>query len=214
MLLNVHHFSYFTIRSGIILLSFNIGYKIFCSVFHLHGLFICYFYDFNCRFVCCKVSGAEIYAPQVYRLKIIGEGWGIFFLCIAIIFCYSFLRYDKNKKTKRTNNMAFHGSDGPNMVIVRFIMDNVWSVGRLEAYITSYYPDGVPLHTLRYALGRNRVPLHQYSNTLVKFATVLLALGHVRTPASILLELFLFRAITPLTQAEVGLFLSFLSFWL
>ena len=102
--------------------------------------------------------------------------------------------------------MAFHGSDGPNMVIVRFIMDNVWSVGRLEAYITSYYPDGVPLHTLRYALGRNRVPLHQYARTLVKFATVLLALGHVRTPASILLELFLFRAITPLTQAEVSFF--------
>jgi hypothetical protein len=82
----------------------------------------------------------------------------------------------------------------------------MWSVDRLEAYATSYYPDGVPLHTLRYALGRNRVPLHQYARTLVKFATVLLALGHVRTPASILLELFLFRAITPLTQAEVSFF--------
>ncbi len=100
--------------------------------------------------------------------------------------------------------MANGRVNGPNVQIARFVFDNMWSVDRLEAYATSYYPDGVPLHTLRYALGRNRVPLHQYARTLVKFATVLLALGHVRTPASILLELFLFRAITPLTQAEVS----------
>ena len=102
--------------------------------------------------------------------------------------------------------MANGRVNGPNVQIARFVFDNMWSVDRLEAYATSYYPDGVPLHTLRYALGRNRVPLHQYARTLVKFATVLLALGHVRTPASILLELFLFRAITPLTQAEVSFF--------
>ncbi len=105
--------------------------------------------------------------------------------------------------------MANGRVDGPNVQIARFVFDNMWSVDRLEAYATSYYPDGVPLQTLRYALGRNQVPLHQYASTLVKFATVLLALGHVRTPASILLELFLFRAITPLTQAEVSFILGF-----
>jgi hypothetical protein len=55
MLLNLHHFAYFA--------KFTNGYEIFCLVSHLHGLFMRYYYDFDCRFICCKGSGAEIYAP-------------------------------------------------------------------------------------------------------------------------------------------------------
>ena len=121
------------------------------------------------------------------------------FPSITIIFCYSFLRYDKKNKNKMANGRT----TGPNLNIVRFVFDNMWSVDRLEAYATSYYPDGIPLRTLRHGLGHNRVPLHQYAQTLVKFATLLLAVGHVRTPASLLVEIILFRTITPLTQAEV-----------
>jgi hypothetical protein len=100
--------------------------------------------------------------------------------------------------------MANGRTTGPNLHIARFVFDNMWSVDRLEAYATSYYPDGIPLRTLRHGLGHNRVPLHQYAQTLVKFATLLLAVGHVRTPASLLVEVILFRTITPLTQVEVG----------
>ena len=100
--------------------------------------------------------------------------------------------------------MANGRTTGPNMHIARFVFDNVWSVDRLEAYATSYYPDGIPLRTLRHGLGHNRVPFHQYAQTLVKFATLLLAVGHVRTPAALLVEIILFRAITPLTHAKVS----------
>jgi len=100
--------------------------------------------------------------------------------------------------------MANGRTTGPNLHIARFVFDNMWSVDRLEAYATSYYPDGIPLRTLRHGLGHNRVPLHQYAQTLVKFATLLLAVGHVRTPASLLVEVILFRTISPLTQVEVG----------
>ena len=100
--------------------------------------------------------------------------------------------------------MANGRTTGPNLHIARFVFDNMWSVDRLEAYATSYYPDGIPLRTLRHGLGHNRVPLHQYAQTLVKFATLLLAVGHVRTPASLLVEVILFRTISPLSQVEVG----------
>jgi len=99
--------------------------------------------------------------------------------------------------------MANGRISGPNVQLARFVFDNTWSVDRLEAYATAYYPDGIPLRTLRHGLGHHRVPLHQYAQTLVKFATLLFAVGHVRTPASLLVEIILFRNITPLTQAEV-----------
>ena len=99
--------------------------------------------------------------------------------------------------------MARNGFGGPNVNVVRYVFDNLWSVDDLEEYATTYYPGGVPLRTLRLALGYDRVPLHMYAQTLVKFATALVALGHIRSPGLILLEIVLFRSMTPLTQAEV-----------
>jgi hypothetical protein len=52
-------------------------------------------------------------------------------------------------------------------------------------------------------LGHGRVPLHEYAHTLVRVAVALLALGHVRTPASVLLDLIIFRTITSLSPEEV-----------
>jgi hypothetical protein len=76
-------------------------HEIFCLVNHLHGLLTLYFYDFNCRFI-CKVSGAEIYAPLVFKLKIVGNDWVPFFChYIVIISGYSFLRYDKKKQKEK-----------------------------------------------------------------------------------------------------------------
>ena len=60
--LNLHHFSYFTTRFGVILLSLLSDTRKFLG-FSFSWIFIRYFYDFNCRFACCKVSGAEIHAP-------------------------------------------------------------------------------------------------------------------------------------------------------
>jgi hypothetical protein len=120
------------------------------------------------------------------------------FFYIAIIFLDTF-----SLDTKKKETMANGRISGPNVQLARFVFDNTWSVDRLEAYATAYYPDGIPLRTLRHGLGHHRVPLHQYAQTLVKFATLLFAVGHVRTPASLLVEIILFRNITPLTQAEV-----------
>jgi hypothetical protein len=63
MLLNLHHFAYFITC-----------YDIICYVYYLVRdillFFLIYmdslrviFYDFDCRFIRCKVSGAEFYAP-------------------------------------------------------------------------------------------------------------------------------------------------------
>jgi hypothetical protein len=88
--------------------------------------------------------------------------------------------------------MAFHGPDGPNMVIVRFIMDNVWSVGRLEAYITSYQPGGPPLHVLRILYGHGRI-----------LASILFGLGHVKPVNQVVQDLL--RRVPPglLTMQQV-----------
>ena len=51
---NLHHFTCLTTLTYM---------RYFALLYHLHGLLTRYFYDFNCRLVCCKVSGAEIYAP-------------------------------------------------------------------------------------------------------------------------------------------------------
>jgi len=76
--------------------------------------------------------------------------------------------------------MAFHGPDGPNMVIVRFIMDNVWSVAQLESYITSYRPGGPPLHVLRILMGHGELPPPAYAQCLSRLASILFGLGHVK----------------------------------
>jgi hypothetical protein len=59
---NSHYFTYSTLRYDIIC-HFSTRHEIFCLDDHLHGLLTIDFYDFNCRFICCKVSGAEVYAP-------------------------------------------------------------------------------------------------------------------------------------------------------
>ncbi len=103
-------------------------------------------------------------------------------------------------------------ASGPNVHIARFVFENIWTVENLEDYVTGYYPDGVPLLTLRRALGYNRVPPHEYAHTLVRVAVALLALSHVRTPASVLLDLIIFRTITGLSQEEVCSGVSYVLF--
>jgi hypothetical protein len=95
------------------------------------------------------------------------------------------------------------GYDGPNVHLVQYAFDNTWSVDALETYVTHYQPEGVPLRTLRHALGHHNIPFHVYAQRLVKLATCLVLLGHVRSPARVLLELVLFRALSHLTVAEV-----------
>jgi hypothetical protein len=98
-------------------------------------------------------------------------------------------------------------ASGPNVHIARFVFENIWTVENLEDYVTGYYPDGVPLLTLRRALGYNRVPPHEYAHTLVRVAVALLVLGHVRQgwkkPG------FLKKK----KPSPVGFFVFFLVFW-
>ncbi len=47
------------------------------------------------------------------------------------------------------------GYDGPNVHLVQYAFDNTWSVDALETYVTHYQPEGVPLRTLRHALGHH-----------------------------------------------------------
>ncbi len=96
------------------------------------------------------------------------------------------------------------GHSGPNILLVRFVFDNHWTIDALEQYVTQYQPEGVPLHTLRQALGYSQVPFPVNAHTLVKLATILVALGHVRSPARVILEFILFRSLTRVTQAEVS----------
>jgi len=63
MLFDVHHFSYFTSRFDIILLSLVPDTRYFAWFIIYLDSSLVIFYDFNCRFVGCKVPGAEIYAP-------------------------------------------------------------------------------------------------------------------------------------------------------
>ena len=98
---------------------------------------------------------------------------------------------------------ANDGYDGPNVHLVQYAFDNTWSVDALETYVTRYQPEGVPLRALRHALGHHNIPFHIYAQRLVRLATCLVLLGHVRSPARVLLELVLFRALSHLTVAEV-----------
>jgi hypothetical protein len=99
--------------------------------------------------------------------------------------------------------MAFHGLDGPNMIIVRYIMDNVWSMARLETYITSYQPGGPPLHILRHLLGHGRLPAPAYAEVLSRLASILFGLGHLKPVNVVVAELL--RGIPPghLTPQQV-----------
>jgi hypothetical protein len=76
--------------------------------------------------------------------------------------------------------MAFHSDDGPNMVIVRFVMDNIWSVAQLEDYITTYQPGPPPLHVLRTLLGHGRIAPPAYAQCLARLASILFGLGHIK----------------------------------
>jgi hypothetical protein len=79
----------------------------------------------------------------------------------------------------------------PNMLMVQFVFDNVWTVEQLEEYVTSYPPGGVPLSILRRALGYSQADSSCYALTLSKTAAVLYALGHTKTVPEVLLELLL-----------------------
>jgi hypothetical protein len=108
--------------------------------------------------------------------------------------------------------MASQGANKPNLRLARFALDNFWTIDRLERYITSYQPGGVPLPILRHILGHNRVSLADYTYSLVKFATILVALGHAKPPSLILLELLVSHTLSPLTNAEVRLCLMHIFF--
>ncbi len=105
--------------------------------------------------------------------------------------------------------MAFHGLDGPNMIIVRYIMDNVWTMARLEAYITSYQPGGPPLHVLRHLMGHGRLPPPAYTRVLSRLASLLFGLGHLKPVNLVVVELL--RGIPPghLTPQQVILMFPF-----
>jgi hypothetical protein len=85
--------------------------------------------------------------------------------------------------------MAFHSPNGPNMVIVRYVMYNVWSVAKLESYITSYQPGGPPLHVLRILLGHGRIAPPAYAQCLARLASILFGLGHVKPVNVVVAEL-------------------------
>jgi hypothetical protein len=85
--------------------------------------------------------------------------------------------------------MAFHGPNGPNMIIVRYVMDNVWSVAQLEAYITAYHPGPPPLHVLRILLGHGRITPPAYAQCLARLASILFGLGHVKPVNVVVAEL-------------------------
>ena len=95
------------------------------------------------------------------------------------------------------------GHNGPNILLVRFVFDNHWTVDALERYVTQYQPEGILLHTLRQSLGYHIVPFPFYAYNLVKLATVLVALGHTRSPCRVILEFVQFHSLTRLTEAEV-----------
>ena len=95
------------------------------------------------------------------------------------------------------------GHDGPSMLLVRYVFDNHWTIDALETYVVQYQPEGLLLHTLRRGLGYHSTPFPVYAHTLVRFATVLVALGHTRSPARVLLEFTLFQCLPRLTQTEV-----------
>ncbi len=94
------------------------------------------------------------------------------------------------------------GHDGHSMLLVRYVFDNHWTIDALETYVVQYQPEGLLLHTLRRGLGHHNTPFPVYAHTLVKFATVLVALGHTRSPR-VLLEFTLFQCLPRLTQTEV-----------
>ena len=79
----------------------------------------------------------------------------------------------------------------PNMVMIQFIFDNIWTASQLEAYVVSYQPGGTTLCILRRAVGYGRISASQYSRTLAKLAAMLYYLGHIKTVPEVLLELLL-----------------------
>jgi hypothetical protein len=100
--------------------------------------------------------------------------------------------------------MAFSGPIVPNMIVVRFVMDNFWSVGRLETYITGYQPGGIPLAILRRTLGHHFLPPPLYARNLSRLAALLFGIGHAKSVKEVLLDLFLRIPPGHLTPDQVG----------
>ncbi len=111
--------------------------------------------------------------------------------------------------------MAFHSAEGPNMIIVRYVMDNVWTVAQLEAYIVGYQPGPPPLHVLRILLGHGRIAPHEYARCLARLASILFSLGHVKPVNVVVADLL--RRVPPglLTAQQVicGGFFFFAEFF-
>jgi hypothetical protein len=96
----------------------------------------------------------------------------------------------------------------PNMVMIQFIFDNIWTTSQLEAYVVSYQPGGISLCMLRRAMGYGRISASQYSRTLAKTAAVLYYLGHIKTVPEVFLELLLRVNPLVLTLEQVNFRLS------
>jgi hypothetical protein len=101
----------------------------------------------------------------------------------------------------------------PNMTIIQFILDNIWTVEQLETYVVNYQPGGVSLFILRRALGHGRVDAGQYARTLAKTAAVLYYLGHVKTVPEVFLELLLRVNPLVLTLDQVGVSILLYAHW-
>ena len=101
----------------------------------------------------------------------------------------------------------------PNMTIIQFILDNIWTVEQLETYVVNYQPGGVSLFILRRALGHGRVDAGQYARTLAKTAAVLYYLGHVKTVPEVFLELLLRINPLVLTLDQVGVSIFLYAHW-
>jgi hypothetical protein len=101
----------------------------------------------------------------------------------------------------------------PNMTIIQFILDNIWTVEQLETYVVNYQPGGVSLFILRRALGHGRVDASQYARTLAKTAAVLYYLGHVKTVPEVFLELLLRVNPLVLTLDQVGVSILLYAHW-
>ncbi len=93
----------------------------------------------------------------------------------------------------------------PNLTTAMYIFDNVWTVARVEAYVTAYQPGGISLPILRRALGHGHVNPGRYARVLSNLAAVLFVLGHTKTVTEVLLELFLLINPLHLTLDQVGL---------
>jgi hypothetical protein len=95
------------------------------------------------------------------------------------------------------------------MIIVRYVMDNVWTVAQLEAYIVGYQPGGISLTFLRRVVGYGFHDAATYARLLAKTAAILYTLGHTKTVPQVLLEMLLHMNPLRLTSEQVGIKCTF-----